>query len=640
LKKKLIIILLAGVLCLWGMAALAYNEAPMLRVKVAAGELPPVEKRLPEEPVIIEPLEEIGQYGGTLHVLHVNINPWNDMGSHPERGPYLLRVVKTKDGITVVPELAKGYKLSDDAKTFTLYLRKEMKWSDGYPFTADDFLFMYEDMHWNDKVPTWNMTGQIKRIKKIDDYTVRFEMDQPYPTIVLKFTMWAGSEWNAFHPKHYLKKWHIKYNPKADELAKKEGFDNWWDCLHYHYWWAPLKDLNKPTMYPWILKEVGTTYKVFERNPYYPVVDSAGNQLPYIDKIVATIIDPEVYQLKITSGEADVAYVHTSLENYPLYKENEEKGDYRVVPIPGIIGSELSLGINLNHPDPVRRKINEDIRFRKALSLAINREEINETCYFGLAFPRQATVLPDTSYYKEEWGKAYAQYDPDEAKRLLDEAGLTKRDKDGFRLRSDGKTLLLLVEYCPETHPMATSTLELVKEYWENVGLKVMLKPLGKTLFTQRYRSANHGILAGPSDCLDEITNITDWNLLGGATSCGYAWLTWLRAKQEIRMGRRTLKDYEGGVLPGEEPPEEIKKLDEWIRLRQQVEFGSEKYMELSRKIHSFNAEKIFVIGTVGMAPVPYITKKNIGNVPKAFAPHMTWAGDLGRFGQQLFFKQ
>ena len=354
---------------------------------------------------------------------------------------------------------------------------------------------------------------------------------------------------------------------------------------------------------PWILKEVGTTYKVFERNPYYPVVDSAGNQLPYIDKIVATIIDPEVYQLKITSGEADVACVHTSLENYPLYKENEEKGGYRVVPIPGIIGSELSLGINLNHPDSVRRKINEDIRFRKALSLAINREEINETCYFGLAFPRQATVLPDTSYYKEEWGKAYAQYDPDEAKRLLDEAGLTKRDKDGFRLRPDGKTLLLLVEYCPETHPMATSILELVKEYWNAVGIKTEIKPEERSFYETRSAAGECDVVVWHTDRMTEGTNYSmggSWFNPGWTGFNHTEWTRWFNTDGK----------------EGEEPPEDVKELYKWCR-DWVVATSKEEYIQLAQKIFDWHAKNVWMIGTVGMPAMPIVVKNNLRNVSK-----------------------
>jgi len=642
-RKKLTILLLVGAMCLLGATvALAYNEAPMLRVKVAAGELPPVEKRLPEEPSVLKPLEEIGQYGGTLHVFATDNSPWNDMTEEPERGTYFGRMAE--DGKTVVGDLAKGFKLADDGKSFTLYLRKGVKWSDGVPFTADDIVFLFEDMIWNDKLPTWNWLEGVKRVKKIDDYTVRYEMDEPYPVILLKMIGAAGGDWFSFQPKHYLKKWHIKYNPKADELAKKEGFDHWWECMYYHYWWAPQKDLNKPTLQPWIMKESTPTYKLFERNPYYWKVDTAGNQLPYIDRIVSTIVSKDVYQMKVISGEADVAWMRTSLENYPLYKENEDRGGYRVILIPGDNGADIALGINQNKPDPKMRKIYQDVRFRQALSLAINREEINEVAYFGLAVPRQATVLPSCSFYKKEWGEAYAQYDPDEANRLLDAVGLTKRDKNGFRIGPDGKPMLILVEFSQERYGAVRTALELIKEYWEAVGLMVELKEEDITLFAARKASPDHDVIVSVVDCCGEIpsymkSGVNDWTRPNTDLAWGPTWGDWLDAEYEIRMGRKTLEDF-GGKLPGEEPPQEIKDLFEWGKLKQRTKFRSKEYMEISQKIFDTHAKNLFIIGVVGMAPVVYIAKNNIGNVPQAYGPGMSFIGDLNYYGEQLFFKQ
>lgn len=493
------------------------------------------------------------------------------------------------------------------------------------------------------------MLVEVTRIEKIDDYTVRMEMDEPSPLIPVKMTSWIGGSWVSFQPKHYLEKWHIKYNPKADELAKKEGFENWWEAFYYHYWWVQQKDLNKPTLQPWVFKKFTTTYKVFERNPYYWRVDATGNQLPYIDQIVCTVVDSEVYQMKVISGEADVAFMHTTLANYSLYKENEEQGGYRVVEIPGVMGSDLALGINQNKPDPKLRKIYQDVKFRQALSLAINREEINDSIYFGLAVPRQATVLPSCTYYKEEWEEAYAQYDLDEANRLLDEAGLTKRDRDGFRIGPDGEPLLLLIEYgiagTGGGGGDVTAPLELVKEYWEAVGLMVLLKGEEPSFFSERRGSPDHSVIAISLLCSEEISNYVneagDWNVCQ-AGDLGWAptWGQWQRAKIEVETGKKTLEDFEGGNLPGEEPPEEIKKLQEWVRQRNQAKLGSRDYTELSQKIFDFHAKKVFMIGTVGMSPTLYIAKKNIGNVPKAYRPGQGAPLTLNWQGVQLFFKQ
>ncbi len=635
MKKKLVVLLLAAVLCFLGAGtALAYNESPMLRVMVAAGELPPLEERLPEVPAVLEPLEEIGRFGGTVRVFSTDPNPWNDLDTSPKITGSLLGF--PKDKLVPEPNLALGYELSEDNMTFTLYLRKGVKWSDGVPFTVDDIMFMLEDMIWHEQVSTYPQHQGVERLVKIDDYTIRFELRTPNPMIRYTMTGFGGSEWTTFMPKHYLKKWHIDYNPEADELAKEEGFETWYDCLDFHMDWAPINDINKPTLHPWVLKEFTTTFKVFERNPYYWKVDTAGNQLPYIDRIVSTIVDREVYHLKIITGETDIAYFKTSFANYPLYKESEEEGNYRVVLIPSKNASEVAFSFNQNHPIPELRELNQDVRYRRALSLAINRQEISDSVYFGLAIPFQVTkVLPTDSHYKKSWGESYIEYDPEEANRLLDEVGLTERDKNGFRIGPDGETLLLLLEYRNEN----VTVLELVKEYWEAVGVKVLLKGLAGGLWGLCKSYIEHDVL------VFGLLGVADIGGSGGPVF-GYtgidfavAWGHWLEAERDIEEGRKTLADFEGGVLPGEEPPDEIKQLREWQKLRGQTEIESEEFWELTGKMLDWQAENLPIIGTVGMAPRIYIAKKNIGNVPTAYWTGDSWMGDLSFAAIQLFFK-
>jgi len=644
--RKIKVLLISGAICLLGVIpALAqgqystlaeyekatgkritkFNEAPMLRTKVAAGELLPVEERLPEEPFVEEPFEEIGQYGGTLHVLAVNPTGWNDV--QDVRDPTLTSLFEpSKDGEHPVPNIAKGFKWSEDFKTLTIYLRKGLKWSDGYPFTADDILFVINDVYQNKELtptpPFWlSPTKEIKKAEKVDDYTVNINFPEPYPAFEASLTTprmgQLCTSWSAgiYSPKHYLKRWHIKYNPKANELAKEEGFERWWQAYKHHAQILPLQnDLDLPSMGVWILKKKTTSAKVFERNPYYWKVDPAGNQLPYIDKVVSTIVDPEVYQLKVISGEADFAMRGLSLKNYPLYKENEEKGDYHVVLIPGINGSELVLELNLNHPDLVLRKICQDIRFRRALSVAINRAEINDSVFFGKAVPRQWTWVPNYPGvdYKEEWAKAYAQYDPELANQLLDEMGLTKRDKDGFRLRPDGKPILLVIEYVEGE--LNGPILELVKEYWESVGIKVFLKPESVDLWHTRMQSSDHGVTAVT---FAEVTSWVGPNMIN--------WFNW----------------FETGGKEGEEPPEEYKEeARNWRKWSLASAVGKEK-TEIMTKLGDSQARNLWGIGTVGMAPVPLIVKNDLGNVvdPKQVCSYVI-IKELMKYYEQLFFKK
>lgn len=593
-----------------------YNEAPMLAELVAAGELPPVEQRLPDDPpdllsMFAYRLENprIGRYGGTINAFATGNDPWQDMTEMPERGSRLLEV--GEDGSTIVTELIEGVEASADRRTFTFFLRRGMKWSDGVPFTADDFLFMSEGMLVNENVSTWGINDPAHTVSKTDDYTVVYRFEEPYPKFTYSNLNWVGGEWGRYAPKHYLEKWHIEYNSDANEVAKEEGFDSWSEAFNSHYQIAPTGDINKPTFQAWVFTDYTSSVKAFVRNPYFFGVDWAGNQLPYVDRVVSTIVDAEVYQLKILSGEADVAWMSTSFPNFPLYKENESQGGYNVTLLVGERGSEVPYFFNLNHPDPVQRELFQDIRLRQAMSLAINRDEINQSVFFDVAVPRQAAFNPvGAPWYKPEWGEEhpYAKYDPAGANRLLDEMGLTERDSNGFRKRSDGKTALLIIEH--PSNQSSASVHELVKEYWEDVGMQVLIKPADYNLTFERMEAGETEILSEKEgfSALPDLRNAPPETVRWASN-----WDVWLNANWDVRDGRSTLADF-GGSLPGEEPPEDVKKMfDAQIR-RFAAEPGSDEFVQAAVEVFDWYAENLVIVGTVGVVPHPYITSAKLGN--------------------------
>ena len=221
---------------------------------------------------------------------------------------------------------------------------------------------------------------------------MRLEFDAPHPEMMVKLATWHGGDWEMLKPKHYLSNWHLDYNDQANEVAKEEGHESWQQAFTDHFFWKPSTDIELPVIQAWRFTEITPTVRVFERNPYYLRVDTAGNQLPYIDRIVSTVVEKEVYTLKIIGGEADLAYGSTSLENFALYKENEAAGDYKVTLIPGLSAAEVGVVLNQNHLDEWKAELYQDVRFRRALSLAINRDEVNEQVFFGLSTPRQAAA--------------------------------------------------------------------------------------------------------------------------------------------------------------------------------------------------------------------------------------------------------
>jgi len=590
-----------------------FSEAPMLRTKVAAGELPPVEERLPEEPFVVEPYEEIGEYGGTLNAVATAPMTWQA----PSQIRSQMIADYTVDVKKAIPNIFKSWEYSKDMKTLTIHLRKGMKWSDGAPFTTEDCVFWWEDIAQNKELaPIMSKRfmpgGKLMEMEKVDDYTLRLHFAVPYPVFAKMFEHCMCFPYpitfGIYAPKHYLKKWHIKYNPKANELAKKEGYDNWWQAFNFHGTsLATQQDPNLPTFHPWILKERTPTQEIFVRNPYYHKVDTAGNQLPYIDELVSNVVgNLETVNLKVVSGEIDIAGQILSLENYPLYKENEKEGNYRVLLWESSIGGDVVFAFNLNHKDPVLRKIFQDVRFRHAMSLAINRDEINEVVYRGKATPCQATAFPTCSFYKEEWAKAYAQYDPKKANELLDEMGL-KWDKDHKRrLRPDGEDLTITIEYFPIT-TATTACCELVREYWNAVGVKTEIKSEERSFYETRSEAGEIDVGVWEFDrTLESVLATADgymFNPARGGGELGYCrqWAIWFNTDGK----------------EGEEPPEEVKELYQWIEKWILSTPGTTEYIRLAQKIFDFHAENVWIIGTVGMAKRPIVVKNNLRNVPE-----------------------
>jgi len=622
--RKLTILLLSGVICLVGMTsvlAAEYNEAPALSIEVAAGELPPVEERLPQEPRVIEPLNEVGEYGGTL-----KLSDNQPLGSELRdfKAERLFKL-SPEDISSIIPNVVKGGAFSEDYQSYKLFLREGMKWSDGHPFTADDFVFWYEDYFLNEELqpskPAWTkQAGDLFKVTKLDDYTVQYTFGAPYPLFIYYLTRDVGEAltWGSYLPKHYLKEFHLKYNSKAKELAVEKGFEEWHQLFNaVADTRGSLLSVGTPTIEPWVLKEVATNYAILERNPYYWKIDTAGNQLPYIDKIRVTAIgDAEVRLLKIASGEIDFALREMSVGNYPFLLSGQEEGEYRAYFWQETVGAAELIQLNHTSEDSVLREIIQDVRFKRALSLAINRDEMNQTLYLGLAVPRQATILPSTDYFESQFAEAYAEYDPEQANKLLDEV-ISERDSDGFRLRSDGETLLLVAEIKESFAP----AWELIKEYWENVGVKVLIQVRNNV---SSRRKANK--LQVTTQLLDRTTQVL-YTLeplyfvpFTNKNSWAQGWFQW----------------YNSDGNKGQEPPAEVKKLFQ----NYQTMLGSitdEERIKAGKDILRSQAENLWCIGTVGMVPHPVVVTNSLYNVPEiGYSGYDTWT--VGLYEPVQFF--
>jgi peptide/nickel transport system substrate-binding protein len=601
------------------------------------------------------PVEQVGKYGGRITGFATAQTAWNDLMLGGETAGLFL--YPREGGLKMVPNLAKGYEISADRTTLTIFLREGAKWSDGAPFTAEDIRFIYEDMHWAQarglaRVITWNAAGAFRSLEVVDPYTIKLIAPSGMGALAVDMATWVGGRINSYHPAHYLKQFHIRYNPEVEKTAKEGGFENWSAYMYQKYWWGTGPYVELPDMTPWVLAEKTPTAYLMKRNPYYWAVDTAGNQLPYFDEMLVSVVNAESYQLKIAAGEADLAYTNVSLPNMPIYRQNERSGNYTTILWPGTRVADFGLNFNQFNADEYKAKLSADIKFRQALNLAINRKEINDTLYFGLAKIRQVAPIPSASYYNASWETLFTEFDPARANRLLDELGLNKRDADGFRVRADnGQTLSWVIEY---DNAAVTPGMELVREYFEDVGIKTSISVQDPAILNRRYNQNLTDMLYyinAPDG--SELRWHRMWN--NNFTRQWWNWLADTALLLQIEYGEKPLppnwtdldpkpetEKTAGWERSGVVPPQWYK---DWYLLQQKFAAavpGSDEYKQLAPQVYKTRVETLQDIGIVGMAPQPVIVKNTLGNHPKpeTYIPGYAYGSPLvSHFIDQLYRK-
>ncbi|ADZ71312.1 ABC transporter substrate-binding protein [Polymorphum gilvum] len=459
--------------------AVEVKETPTL-AEIGFAGLPPVVERVPAEPLIVDLPSKgrrTGVHGGTLNTLIGRsrdvrlINVWG----------YARLVGYTAD-LELVPDILRDVTV-EDGRVFTLHLRKGHRWSDGHPFTAEDFRYYFEDVVSNAELtpaglPPFLMAGGKPPVFEVlDETTVRYAWQDPNPLFLPELA--KASPPFIYRPAHYLKAFHARYGDaeaiaRAAEAVKARG----WASLH-----NKLDDMYNaqnpelPSLQPWVRLSADSDRRfVLLRNPYYHRVDSAGQQLPYIDRVVMTVADGKLIAAKTQAGEADLQARNLSFSDITVLKRGEAQHGYRTLLWPISKGAEISILPNLTVKDPVWRTLFRDRRFRHALSLGVDREMINRVLYFGLAKAGNDTVLSMSPLYRDEYRTKWAEYDPDRANALLDDIGLVERRGDGIRLLPDGRPLEIIVETAGESQA-ESDAMELVAETWREIGVKLFVKP-------------------------------------------------------------------------------------------------------------------------------------------------------------------
>jgi len=572
-----------------------YSEAPKLAEQVAAGSLPPVDERLPENPLVVLPVKSIGEYGGTWHRGWRGKSDFHCFG----RINYETMLRWPRDpNDPIQPGLAEKWEWNADGTELTLYLRKGLKWSDGAPFTTDDITFWWEDIE-NDPNITksihaeWVVNGEPMKVEKIDETTIKLKFAGPNGLAETVGLAFHGNQWplnferfGFFAPRHYLEQFHPKYTPSAT----------------YEQFEAKADDYNteRPAMTPWKITEYeeGSDHMIATRNPFYWKVDVEGQQLPYIDEVYFYLVqDNAAVNSLALEGKLDMQHRGIDLAQYPVYQENADKYEYHALLWTVAQASGLTFFPNQSYKDPAYRELIQNLKFRQALSQAINRDEMNDILWLGQATPRTITVVDDSELFQPDIENVYGEYDVELAKSLLDEIGL-KAGADGKRTFADGSPLQLVIETM-YTSGILNDGVELVAEYWRAIGLDTKVEAMSRDVYWPR-AIGNEVMFAtwstdrGLVPMIDPIYQFP----FDDRSWMGPAFGVW----------------YKSGGTAGEEPNAELKELmDLYNQYRGTVD--PEEQLRLAKEIVRKTTMNLNVIQTAGMSPSPTIVKNNFMNV-------------------------
>jgi len=580
-------------------AAANLIETPSLSEDVAAKKLPPIAERVPQNPLVVK---TTGKPGGALRTL---IGRTRDVRLLVVYGYARLAGYDTR--FNIVPDIAESVEVQE-GRIFTIKLRAGHKWSDGKPFTSEDFRYYWEDVANNAELspsgPPREMLvdGQPPKVEIIDKTTVRYTWAKPNRDFLPRIA--GTSPLFIYRPAHYLKQFHKKYNAKIAKAEKEGTAKRSWANKHnkqdnmYRF-----DNPELPTLQPWMntTKPPADRF-IAARNPYFHRVDVQGNQLPYIDRVEMLVADGKLIPAKAGAGESDLQARDIQFNNYTFLKKSEKQNEFRTLLWRTAKGSHFALFPNLNVNDAAWRKVMRDVRFRRALSLAIDRALVNNVLYFGLAMEGNNTVLPDSPLYKERYQRLWANFDRAAANKLLDAMGL-KRGGDGIRLLPDGRPMEIIVETAGESTEQ-TDILELIREMWREIGIKLFSKPSQREVFRNR-------IFSG--EALMSVWSGFENGIPTADMSPEELAPTNQQQLQWPKFGQYYETSGKSGEAPDiAEAAQLLKDLGAWnaANAREAREACWHRMLEI-------HAEQQFVIGVVSGVPQPVVVRNQVQGVPE-----------------------
>ncbi|MDO6485059.1 ABC transporter substrate-binding protein [Shimia thalassica] len=619
-------------LCILASAAFAqYSESEFWKAEVEANHLPPVAERVPAEPQVVDMEAKgrvTGRQGGTLRTLVTRTKDVRQMVVYG-----YARLVGYDENYNIVPDLLLGMDIEENRK-FTLRLRPGHMWSDGAPFTSEDFRYWWEDVANNpDLSPSGpleflRVDDELPTVTFPDEHTVIYEWTRPNPQFIQELA--EARPPFLFRPSHYLKPFHAAYAEEEDlRLRLREKRVRSWAALH-----NKLDNMYKfdnadlPTLQPWMLAtNEGKSRFLFVRNPYFHRVDTAGTQLPYIDIIEMNVVSPGLVAAKANAGEVDLQARGLAFKDIAILKKGEATGDYKAHLWKNGTASQIAIYLNMNYSDPEWRGLIRDVRFRRALSLGINRKIINKVLYFGLATEGGMTMLPASPFFKEENLKAWADYDLAQANALLDEIGLKERNKEGTRLLPDGRPLWLVVETAGERQEVENA-LQIVIDNWRSLGVKLIMRPLERDILRNRVYSGS--------------TMAATWFGWDNGLAQPYTPPVYVAPQQQEffswpMWGQHYQTHGDAGEAP--DTPEAMRLMElaeQWRNATTDAE-RSVAWQEMV----DIHADQVFAIGLLQGARQPVVVNNRLQNVPE----EALWAWSPGaHFGvhrpDEFWFKQ
>jgi peptide/nickel transport system substrate-binding protein len=586
-------------------AAEVQKEAPMLAAKVAAGELPALEDRLPvASDVYVEDLESVGAYGEKLTMSYDGKSSQWMVGKIMEENLFAFN----SQG-ELVPNVAKGFDVNEDSTVYTIYLREGMKWSDGVPFTSEDVLFFYYHMcipktfgkslfecFYSTNPETLERTQC--EMEAVDDYTVKVTFADPAPKFLENVAI--NSKW-LYAPAHYYKNLLPEFigeeaaAAKAAELGYKDVAAMGKET-GYYFW----NVVGRPTLRAWVTTaDRDADLLVYTRNPYYWKVDAEGKQLPYEDEFhFVKVSDANQHLLMAMSGETDL--YRGSMNDIVTLKQNQANGGYTFYYWPSTSWGSVStqLQFNLTCQDDNLRALFNNADFRQALSISVDREEMVSLCS-EFAEPAQCAPEEGQNGYDPEWSKKWTEYDPEKAKALLEGCGLVM-GSDGYYNFADGSDFILEMLTCKEGEEITQIAELLTQKYFKNIGVKATFSLRDRSLIEDMAISNSLTAVLSPVAPMDTV-NIT----LRPDT---------LVPVRNYAVWYGTYGDWVS--TNGEKGMEPTGDMAELINLYKQMNAATsrEEIAEIGKKMLELHKENVWAIGFYTSSPMVLVVDADLKN--------------------------